>query len=639
MKRIARTTVLVPLIFAWGVAAQQIPIADFFDESGGMDMKLSPDGNHLAMKFERHIEVWTTDTLTGVIQYKAPSDYDQRVADYWWISNDKVMFETWVARPEGPYYTSDFYVFQIDGKNSYVPYQRYRQPRDYPERRQWHVKVIDTLPSNKRRALVRAFTDQGGARRDLKPAIWELDINSRTESRMYKSQVSPLWDGMVYADRRGVLRLVNGRDENGRQSVLYRKDKNAPWIDINTSNWYGEGTLFAPLGFTGDGKTFFAFSDHMGTTVGLYRFVPDDNSLKEVFRDERYDLGFVRWNASNTAPISVTYEKSRPITQPLTAKSAEITVLQTLLRTFDPQFVSIIDASLDSRVFLARVWSDRNPGELYVFDREASSLKLVSKFNAKVKTAEMNDIGTAQLETPQGSAIDVYLTIPKSADNVPLVVLPHAEAHQTRDYWAYNSTVQAMASRGLAVLQVNYRGSIGYGHKFREAGYHQWGGLIIDDIIQATKWAKQQDGIDPNHVCIFGERFGAFAALTATARDPELYNCTIGHEGFYDLNGIWDSGFPDQIPGLAASMQREMGRDREMLALYSPHDKVDTFKGPLLLTRRSTADPISSDGTNKLHLQLQGSGVDYEVFIDDGGGFPDVLAYAIEFIKSVDPAS
>ena len=137
-----------------------------------------------------------------------------------------------------------------------------------------------------------------------------------------------------------------------------------------------------------------------------------------------------------------------------------------------------------------------------------------------------------------GTRLHGYITIPKGSNgkNLPLIINPHGGPHGVRDEWGFNPEVQLFANRGSAVLQINYRGSGGYGNAFEKLGYRHWGDTMQDDLTDSVRWAITQGIADPNRVCIYGASYGGYAALMSVVREPGLYKCTVGYAGAYDLD-------------------------------------------------------------------------------------------------------
>jgi dipeptidyl aminopeptidase/acylaminoacyl peptidase len=163
------------------------------------------------------------------------------------------------------------------------------------------------------------------------------------------------------------------------------------------------------------------------------------------------------------------------------------------------------------------------------------------------------------------------------------VVMPHGGPHGVRDWWEFDWEVQLLANRGYAVLQVNFRGSGGYGRDFEAAGYGEWGAKMQDDVTDATRWAIEQKIAPADRTCIYGISYGGFAALMGAAREPELYRCAIGYAGVYDLELMWESGdVPDSRRG-RAYLERVLGTDVAKLRAQSPVHNAQNIKAPVLL--------------------------------------------------------
>ena len=180
----------------------------------------------------------------------------------------------------------------------------------------------------------------------------------------------------------------------------------------------------------------------------------------------------------------------------------------------------------------------------------------------------------------------------------PLVVLVHGGPH-SRDYWGYSSQVQFLSLNGYSVLQVNYRGSTGYGQKFMEAGYKNWGTRIQQDILDAYQWAIDNGKAETGNACIMGGSFGAYSALQSVTKYPDSYQCAVANAGIYDLSMMFEEG---DIPKLAYGktyLKQTIGINKTTLADMSPVNHVDKIKVPLFLAhgeqdRRAPVEQVES---------------------------------------------
>jgi dipeptidyl aminopeptidase/acylaminoacyl peptidase len=190
------------------------------------------------------------------------------------------------------------------------------------------------------------------------------------------------------------------------------------------------------------------------------------------------------------------------------------------------------------------------------------------------------------LKARDGQALHGYLTRPsgkESARNLPLVVYVHGGPYGIWDNWDFDPEVQMLASRGYAVLQVNYRGSGGYGYDFMRAGYHEWGGKMQDDVTDATRWAIAQGIADAGRVCIYGASYGGYAALEGAVKDPDLYKCAIGYVGVYDLRQWAGHNDMAKSPAGFGSIDEHIGSDDADLWNRSPLAGADRIRAKVML--------------------------------------------------------
>jgi dipeptidyl aminopeptidase/acylaminoacyl peptidase len=213
-----------------------------------------------------------------------------------------------------------------------------------------------------------------------------------------------------------------------------------------------------------------------------------------------------------------------------------------------------------------------------------------------------------------------------------MVVNPHGGPMGIADVWGFDRDVQLMASRGYAVMRVNFRGSGNHGRQFERAGYRQWGGLMQDDLTDATRWAITQGIADPGRICIYGASYGGYAALMGAVKEPDLYRCAAGHVGVYDLNMMYGQG------DIASS---RMGRrflvdilGREGLDAASPALQAERIRIPVLLTAGDDDERAPEQHTERMRdaLQRLGKPVETKIYEGEGHGFT-LLDNAIDFQK------
>jgi dipeptidyl aminopeptidase/acylaminoacyl peptidase len=288
--------------------------------------------------------------------------------------------------------------------------------------------------------------------------------------------------------------------------------------------------------------------------------------------------------------------------------------------------VVITSASKEEDKFLVRTYSDRSLGAYYFFDVKTDELTKLSEVSPWLDEKKLSPMEPISYTTRDGLTVHGYLTLPngKEPTNLPVVVNPHG-GPWVRDNWGYNPEVQLLADRGYAVLQVNYRGSTGYGKEFWTASFKQWGQAMQNDITDGVNWLIEQGIADPNRIAIYGASYGGYATLAGLTYTPELYACGVDYVGVSNLNSFLQTIPPYWKPFL--EMMYEMvgkpGDDQEMLDAYSPALNADKITAPLFVVQGANDPRVNIDESDQIVIALRERGVEvpYMVKYDEGHGF------------------
>jgi dipeptidyl aminopeptidase/acylaminoacyl peptidase len=207
----------------------------------------------------------------------------------------------------------------------------------------------------------------------------------------------------------------------------------------------------------------------------------------------------------------------------------------------------------------------------------------------------------------------------------PLIVVPHGGPHFVRDYWAFDPEVQMLAHEGFAVLQVNYRGSGGYGLAYQEAGYRQWGTRMVQDIIDATRFAIRKGFGDPNRICIYGGSLGGYAAMQSAIVAPDLFRCAVGYAGIYDLGLLSKIGDIAERRLGRGYVRTAVGEDVRALEQSSPVRRADELRARVLLIhgKKDVRAPIDHAEALRDALTSRGRPPEWLVEAKEGHGFYD----------------
>ena len=305
--------------------------------------------------------------------------------------------------------------------------------------------------------------------------------------------------------------------------------------------------------------------------------------------------------------------------------SAESQLHKKLSAQFPGQHLHFIDFSDDGKLLLFSVKSDRDPGSYHLLNRAAMKADMLFSAMEAIDPARMAERRPISLKARDGLDLHGFMTMPAHAagTRLPLVVLPHGGPHGPSDNWFFDEDAQFLASRGYAVLQLNFRGSGGRGVNFQEAGYRQWGGKIIDDLEDATRWAVAQGEVDGARVCAYGASFGAYASMMLAARDPATYKCAVGYVGVYDLTLLGKAQNDRTDTYLANTFRKYIGDDRAELDRISPVKLGAKITSPVMLVHggKDTRAPVEHAHAMRAALTAAGRPPEWFLVADEGHGF------------------
>jgi len=317
----------------------------------------------------------------------------------------------------------------------------------------------------------------------------------------------------------------------------------------------------------------------------------------------------VKWFDENFAKFQRAIDKARPDTLNL-----------------------FVDHSRDEKRALFLCYSDRDPGTYCLVDLEKTSIRPLGKRMPNIKPDEMARVFPIHYAARDGLNIHGYLTVPVGypPKHLPLIVMPHGGPHY-RDVWGFDPLVQFLANRGYAVLQMNYRGSPGYGQEFFDKGKLQFGSGMQNDIEDATRWAVAKGIADPEHVAIVGTSFGGFSTLFALGHNPELYKCGVSIAGVTDWLGMYKKMDDDVYKFAQQTWKENVGdpmTDEAMLKAISPVYFADKITAPLLLIQGREDFTVPPDQANAMIAAMEAAGRKPEsLFLaDDGHGLTSAKA-------------
>jgi dipeptidyl aminopeptidase/acylaminoacyl peptidase len=270
--------------------------------------------------------------------------------------------------------------------------------------------------------------------------------------------------------------------------------------------------------------------------------------------------------------------------------------------------------------------SDRYYGGYYFYDVKADKFEKLADFAPWLKEDNMSEMKPIQYTSRDGLTIHGYLTLPKGVEskNLPVVVNPHG-GPWARDGWGFNREVQFLANRGYAVLQMNFRGSTGYGRKFWESSFKQWGRTMQDDVTDGVKWLIKEGIADSARVAIYGGSYGGYTTLAGVTLTPELYACAVDYVGVANMFTFMNTIPPYWEPfrEMFYEMVGDPKKDSLMLAEVSPVFHADKIRCPLLIAQGANDPRVNKAESDQMvdALRKRGLTVEYIVKDNEGHGF------------------
>lgn len=556
--------------------------ADLFES-----IKISPGGEYLAATVPLDNGSRTGLVIMRRADKKVTGTFSQgkntHIADFHWVNNERVLIglaEKFGAL-EAPQSTGELVAINADGgKPKFLVGQRMMgegagtriQPRKVERVAAF---LVDPLLSDDKRVIISVVPF------DVDPYTRADSMDVYTGRRVQVAR-APVRNASFVTDNEGVVRFAGGSGTDNRQRLYYRDGNGAQWQLINDEAVTDLSQQ--PLGFSADSSVAYINSTRLDGPDEILAFDPATRKTRRVLRDDNVDPAIVLHSVGGAAPVGVMYHDGKPRTAFFDEQSEDARLYRALEAAFAGDAMRITSQSADGKVTLVKTWSDRSPGDYFVFNRETKKADHLLSQRDWFDPREMAERRPVQLKARDGLDLYGYLTLPKGKPekNLPMVVYPHGGPFGVQDTWGFDLDAQMLAEAGYAVLQLNFRGSGGYGKPFQAAGGREWGLAMQDDVTDATRWAIREGFADAGRICIYGASYGGYAALMGAAKEPGLYRCAVGYVGVYDLPTMHLQG-DVQRRGSGETYLREWIGERKELAAVSPTNMADRIKVPVFL--------------------------------------------------------
>jgi dipeptidyl aminopeptidase/acylaminoacyl peptidase len=630
---------LLALFCAQGAyAAAPIPVESFAQEPTYSTPRMSPDGKHIAINVRiarngRMIPTMSVFTLPELkrVSTIAMNGYEIPV-DFHWISNRRLVVSKGLvlAAREMPVTTGELVAVDFDGTH-----QEYLYGYDNFKSSSKGTRYGDDYGYGEVAAVFTPRTDSAyvgtylwGAERSML-----YDINTVNASRKLVADIAaPYLDFLVQDDK--TPRFAFGTNDEADPSLYRYDDASREWKLVDKKTL---GARYHPFAFTAKDKEVYASYSPDGGPEKIVRDAVDGSSRVVVAEDPLGSVTRFAYTAMPFVPFGARTDIGIPKLRYLDANLPEAKLHKMLSDQFPGEFVTFINFTDDGQKLLFHVASDRDPGSYYTFDRQNGQANLLFSNMEQIDPEQMAERLPIEFKARDGLTLTGYLTLPKDAAHkkAPLVIMPHGGPAGINDTWFFDTDAQFLASRGYAVLQVNFRGSGGRGLKFMNAGQHQWGGAMMDDLIDGVKWAGTRADVDAKRVCTYGASFGGYAALMLPIREQAMFKCAIGYAGLYDLNMVFEEHNVRSRKSSKSFYLRWLGSDKAELDRYSPALQAEKIKVPVLLVHGGKDEVCPKEQAYKMreNLTKAGSAPEWHFVPEEGHGFYDVENRRALYVK------
>ena len=607
---------LLTVVSLWGYAQEDagriiapVPAKSLFTNQQFSAPVLSPDGQYIAL-FETTEEA----AQVGLIE-RSSTNYvplmnlgtGGRLKEYFWLSSSHLLFTGSVVKngkrqdvrvtlevitTDGAVSEVKPHVVRVDG---YIMGQAAEDPK----------KVLFTT------------TSRGGD-----TVIYVVDpIRLAEPNWSGTDRIRYLPDDMVryfYDSGADMLLGLSYDDENATYSIKYRKLRGKSWQvmlkDFNTDY------TFEPMGFLNDTQIA-VLSDIATDKIALYLYdIPTATFSDVLYEHESYDLVSASVDHDSGKPTSVRYYKGGEMVVEYLNDVQEYHQAQ-LNKSVPGRRFTLADYSADADVYVAVAYAPDAPTDYYLFD--------VARQEARILFSVQPELDDYTFSRPQvyevtsaGSKVESYYYPPVGQVNDVLLVMPHGGPVGVRDTTEFNRLTQFYTTRGYAVLQVNFRGSFGFGKAFREGGVGEFGQQIEQDILAAIK--KVQQVTPAQNICAMGSSYGGYSSLMLSILHPELVDCVISRFGVYDLPLLFNQSNLKTNDTWASQVSETVGEYSEDLYQISPLYLAEKISTPLLITAGYNDEVATFEHTQRLDYVLTKLKIPFEqvYYHNTGHGHP-----------------
>ncbi len=587
-----------PVAQADSAIPPKIPLRDFFKNPVSRSYDLSPDGATLSFlqPWESRMNVFIRPTAGGEAK-RLTNEKDRDIRSYAWKGNKFIVYAMDDKGDE------NFHLKRVDLKSGEV-----KDLTPFPKVRS---DIIDDLQDVSETDMLITLNKRN-------PEVFDaFRLNVATGEMKMVAQNPGKVDRWI-TDHAGVIRAATQTD-GVNTSLLTRLDEKAPFKEVLKTNFRES---VSPQFYTFDNKSIYATSNIGRDKAAVVTLDPSNGKeLEKIYENPEVDVDALAYSKKRkvvTFAAFDTWKTERKFFDPQTEA-----IYKTLQEKLPGYEVEVVANDKAEDKFIVMASNDRSPGSRNLFDVKTGMLTKLVDVAPWLKESELAPMKPIEYQSRDGLTIHGYLTLPvgREAKNLPVVINPHG-GPWARDTWGFNPEVQFLANRGYAVLQMNFRGSTGYGRKFWEASFKQWGQSMQNDITDGVQWLVKQGIADPKRVAIYGGSYGGYATLAGVTFTPDLYAAAVDYVGVANMFTFLKTIPPYWKPFLDMfhEMVGDPEKDKAMMEAVSPVMHADKIKTPLFVAQGAHDPRVNKDESDQMVAALKKRGVEVEYMVKDNEG-------------------
>lgn len=601
-------------VAALETASFKYSVEDFFEKPKLSMFRISPNGNYISFRRKddngkNNIIVKNLNTNAEVVAIYEKEDL---VRAYFWKGNDRLIY----LQDKGG--NENFHLFGAnpDGSNNVelTPYDNTM------------VELANVLQDDPDHMVVTMNKDD-----DQLFVPYKININSGKLEKLFDNTDpdTPIF-GYTF-DNEGVLRAYSQLVEGKFLENFYKNLETGKFVLRNTTDFENVEGILAFDYTTKNPDDVYLISNLNSDKYEVYKYDMKTNTkLKTVFKNETYEISsmVISSKRRNYEIDFYAYEGAKETVVPVSEFYKKI--YKRLYSEFGDKEISVLSFDKNETKFIVQISSDKLPGIYYLYNMEMDTIEELANALPNLEEKDMADMKPISFKSRDGISLHGYITLPKAALNgkkVPMILNPHGGPFGVRDSWSFGKEAQLFASRGYATLQINYRGSGGYGKAFKISGHKQIGRAMIDDLEDGVAYVIEQGWIDSKRIAVYGASYGGLATLQSLIKTPDMYVCGVDYVGVSNLFSQLEN-----FSGVRKSFIQwykdryydpENTEEHKIMTDASPALNADKITQPLLVIQGANDPRVKIEQADQIveNMRARGIEVPYMVKYDEGHGF------------------